>query len=78
MTILQDKIKELSEQKAAVEAANAELEKQNKYYQELFAKQQTQLVRPQITQRQLSPLKTQSSGVSKRVSLESAELSQIT
>lgn len=79
MEILQDKIKELSEAKAAVEAANVELQRQNQYYQELFAKQQEKLLRPQAVQQPLSPLHNQSSGMTKRFSgQESLEISQQT
>jgi len=33
-------VRELSRQKAAIEASNEELKRQNKYWEELFAKQQ--------------------------------------
>jgi len=77
MEILQDKIKELSEQKAAAEAANAELQRQNEYYRELFAKQQEKLLNPQAVQQPLSPLHNQSSSLTNRISgQESLEISQ--
>jgi hypothetical protein len=40
MDELEDQVRLLSEQKAAIEASNEELKRQNKYWEELFAKQQ--------------------------------------
>lgn len=40
MDTLEDEVRLLSEQKAAIEAQNEELKRQNKYWEELFAKQQ--------------------------------------
>ena len=39
MDLLYKKIEELADQKAAAEAANAELQRQNDYFKELFSKQ---------------------------------------
>jgi len=39
MKELEDQIKYLSEQKAAIEASNEELKRQNKYWEDLFAQQ---------------------------------------
>lgn len=51
MDILEDQVRLLSEQKAAIEASNEELKRQNKYWEELFAKQQLQqLPTAQISQ----------------------------
>jgi len=38
MTVLEDQVRQLTEQKAAIEASNEELKRQNKYWEELFAK----------------------------------------
>lgn len=46
MEILEEKVARLQEQKAAVESANEELKRQNKYWEDLFAKQQLQSVVP--------------------------------
>lgn len=46
MQELSDQIKALSEQKAAIEASNEELKRQNKYWEDLFAKQQLQSLSP--------------------------------
>jgi hypothetical protein len=46
MCDLEDKIKELSEQKAAIEASNEELKRQNKYWEDLFAQQQLMSLQP--------------------------------
>jgi len=40
MDQLEEQVRVLSEQKAAIEASNEELKRQNKYWEELFAKQQ--------------------------------------
>lgn len=37
---LEEKVRQLAEQKAAVESANEELKRQNQYWQDLFRKQQ--------------------------------------
>jgi len=59
MDELEEQVRLLSEQKAAIEASNEELKRQNKYWEELFAKQQllpapmttsTSLHQPQSTQ----------------------------
>lgn len=49
MDLLEDQVRLLSEQKAAIEASNEELKRQNKYWEELFAKQQ---LLPQNSQQQ--------------------------
>jgi len=46
MKELEDQIKFLSEQKAAIEASNEELKRQNKYWEDLFAQQQLQSLHP--------------------------------
>jgi len=46
MSELEDQIKFLSEQKAAVEASNDELKRQNKYWEDLFAQQQLMSLQP--------------------------------
>jgi len=38
MDVLEDQVKLLSEQKAAMEAQNEELKRQNKYWEDLFSK----------------------------------------
>lgn len=40
MNVLEEQVRELNRQKAAIEASNEELKRQNKYWEELFAKQQ--------------------------------------
>jgi FtsZ-binding cell division protein ZapB len=40
MDELEDQVAKLQEQKAAIEASNEELKRQNKYWEDLFAKQQ--------------------------------------
>lgn len=52
MEVLEEEVRKLQEQKAAVESANEELVRQNKYWEDLFAKQQLQTVAP-ITVAQL-------------------------
>ena len=42
MEVLEDQVRALQEEKAAFESANEELKRQNKYWQDLFAKQQLQ------------------------------------
>lgn len=44
--VLEEQIRELAEQKAAVDSANDELKRQNKYWEDLFAKQQLQRMVP--------------------------------
>ena len=39
MEILEEQVRQLQEQKVAVESANEELKRQNKYWEDLFAKQ---------------------------------------
>ena len=39
MEILEEQVRKLQEQKAAIESANEELKRQNKYWEDLFAKQ---------------------------------------
>jgi len=46
MEVLEEEVARLQEQKAAVESANEELKRQNKYWEDLFAKQQLQSVVP--------------------------------
>lgn len=46
MEVLEEEVRKLQEQKAAVESANEELQRQNKYWEDLFAKQQLQTVVP--------------------------------
>ncbi len=43
---LEDVVRKLQQEKAAVESANEELKRQNKYWEDLFAKQQLQSVVP--------------------------------
>jgi len=50
MKELEDQIKALSEQKAAIEASNEELKRQNKYWEDLFSKQQLQMPSTPSTQ----------------------------
>lgn len=38
--LLEDQLRQMSEQKAAIESANEELKRQNKYWEDLFARQQ--------------------------------------
>jgi len=42
MDILEEEVNKLKAEKAAIEASNEELKRQNKYWEELFAKQQLQ------------------------------------
>lgn len=42
MEVLEEEVRKLQEQKAAVESANDELQRQNKYWEDLFSKQQLQ------------------------------------
>lgn len=46
MEILEEQVRQLQEQKVAVEIANEELKRQNKYWEDLFAKQQLSQVVP--------------------------------
>jgi hypothetical protein len=46
MEVLEEEVRKLQQQKAAVESANDELKRQNKYWEDLFAKQQLQPVIP--------------------------------
>ena len=39
MEVLEEQVRKLQEQKAAVESANEELKRQNKYWEDLFAQQ---------------------------------------
>ena len=38
--VLEEEVRKLAQEKAAVESANEELKRQNKYWEDLFAKQQ--------------------------------------
>jgi len=40
MDVLEEEVNKLKAEKAAIEASNEELKRQNKYWEELFAKQQ--------------------------------------
>lgn len=42
MDVLEEEVNKLKAEKAAIEASNEELKRQNKYWEELFAKQQLQ------------------------------------
>jgi len=53
MDELEDQVRLLSEQKAAIEASNEELKRQNKYWEELFAKQQLLPAAPLTTSNSL-------------------------
>jgi FtsZ-binding cell division protein ZapB len=49
MDVLEEEVNKLKAEKAAIEASNEELKRQNKYWEDLFSKQQLQgfLVTPQ-------------------------------
>jgi len=42
MDVLEDEVNKLKAEKAAIEASNEELKRQNKYWEDLFSKQQLQ------------------------------------